>query len=313
MPAGSTARVALKVQSALNTPATGTYTDTLHDEFDDGPGRLKNTGRPRIGNTSLLQSSAGVVLGARPFAAGRFPLDLNTIGPWLETAGHTVSGAGPYAYAISASTSAAVYGTLDVLRQTSHQYRMRDCKLSRMVLNHPAGDEASVSYNIVGGNLDDSTATHASPSTTVLMPSPAQTISAANATLFGTNSFTILGWTYMIEHRVNNQRQPLGSVTPDDVRSLSVDVRAIAVIDVSLTNWKRVFYGDSGATAVGTSRATGAMKLRLSAPNGTSYIDYDFAAAEYELDAAARIRAEEDQLLVVNIRPIGAVTLTVAL
>lgn len=307
MPGGTEARVGFGVQAAINTPATGTYGDILLDDFTYDAGRIYNYGRPRIGG-SISQKHAGIVLGAKPFCSGSGPTDLNTIGKLFEGAGRVSTPVTTTNTLTENTTSAGIkYLTADILPVTGLQERIRDFRLSRLVINHPSSDESTFEFTGLGGNMDDSTATHALAATPK-QPSPAETISAANATIAGVTGTTLLSWQYMVLQNLANNRQPLGQVTPDDIRVTGIQTMAVLAIDLTASNLHKFMFGASGATAVGTTSVTGAQKVRLSVPGATSYIDYDWSAAEYALDQPARIRAQEEQILVVRARPTGAVT-----
>lgn len=310
MPGGTEARVSFKVQSAINTPATGTYGDILLDDFSYDAGRIYNYGRPRIGG-SISQKNAGIVLGAKPFCSGSGPTDLNTLGVLFEGAGRSSAVVTTTNTLTENTASSAIkYLTADIFPVTGLQERIRDYRLSRLVVNHPSADESTFEFTGLGGNMDDSTATHGAAATPK-MPSPAETISAANANIAGTTGTTILSFQYMILQSLANNRQPLGTVTPDDIRVTAIQTMAVLALDLTSSNLHKFMFGASGATAVGTTSLTGAQKVRISVPGATSYIDYDWAGAEYALDQAARIRAQEEQILVVRARPTSTVTETI--
>jgi hypothetical protein len=309
MAEGQSAQFGFKKQTAINTPATAPLTTTLLDRYNDTTGRMVTTGRPRIG-AGLAPVFGGIVLGASPAFQGSGPLDLNTIAPFLEAAGRA-NASGVF----TPVTTSANFGyfTADVIRVVGAsplQYAIRDCRLMRLGFMFMSGEEPRIEFVGLGGNVTDSTVVHTVP-TSMAQPSPAETISSANAVVFGSTAYTVLDFQYFIEISLDNRRRPLGSLTPDDIRVTDIRPRAVLRIDCTAANWKRAFYGATDATAIGTLIATGALKWRFSVAGGADYIDFDWAAAEYVAEQPADVRAEEEQYVILGARPTGAVTETV--
>lgn len=309
---GQSATIALKKQSAINTPATGTYNVTLFDRYNDTTGRMVTTGAQRIGG-GLSQTYGGIVLGASPAFQGSGPLDLNTIGTWLEAAGRGVTGAGPFVYTPVTASSAYSYFTADVNRiPASLHYRIRDCRLLRLGMSFMSGEEPRFECMALGGNVDDSSATTSVPSS-MKQPSPAETIAGANSMIFGSSAFTVLDFQYFIEVTLDNRRRPLGKLTPDDIRVTNIRPRVVVRIDCTSANWRRLFLGSDSATSISTAIVGGALNMRLNVAGATSYIEFAWASAEYVAEQPGDIRAEEEQYVILGGRPTGAVTETVSL
>ncbi len=307
MPSGAEAIVAFKVQSAINTVASGTYAPVYADDFSYDSGRVYNYGRVRIGS-SLSNHAAGIVLAAKPYMTISKPLDLVTDGVFLEMGGRTNS-TGTYTETVAAASTKYTTGLVQPI--TGKKVQIIDMKASRVTISHPAADEATLEASMIGGAMADSSVTVGTISATLLQPSPAETISGANSTFAGGTGTITLSLQYSILQNLNNNRQPLGTLHPDDIRSISNQTMAVVALDYTATYWNTFGWGASGSTATSTTSATGTLHYRLSTPGGATFIDYSWAGGEYALDQTARIRAAEDQMLLVRARPTGAVTETI--
>lgn len=294
-----------------STPAGANYVNIKLDEFTENVGYVTDEGRPEIGG-ALYTVSSSEKYGAGPFSRMVGKTRLEALQSLLPLVGWNETGAGPFTYTPSATTAAFLYYTLDFKysAEAGNQYQIIDCKGSRLVMAFQPRQAPLFTCDLLGGNHQESTADHDQPATQTV-PSPATTIAAANLTIFGTTGYKVYGFTVSIENGIDNTRQPLGQLTPDDVVPTFMSSRVDGVLGMGNADYRRLVYGGAAATIASATKVTGALNLRQL--NGTKYVEVNYTAAEFFLGDPIPVRATAQVFLPFRARCTGAATMVISL
>ena len=312
---GGEVAVGIKVQSALGTSAgaTGatTYSDIKLDEFTEDVGYITDEGRPEIGG-SLYTVGSSEKYGAAPFYSMTGKVRLEELKDLLPVVGWAETGSGPWVYTPVTASADFDYFTMDVKYsdESGNQYQIIDSRGARLIMTYNPRTAPVFSLDAVGGNHQESVALH-EPYAAQTVPSPATAILGANTKWFGVNSFKVYGFSFSIENGIDNTRQPLGQLTPDDVVPTVLSSRADGLLQMSNATYRRLKYGGAALTAASAAKDTGALSMRIL--NGTKYVQYDFSAAEYFLGDPIPVTPTSQVLVPVRARCTGTATVTVSL